>query len=1551
MRTLLRACGRIALFFICAGFAPGLYAMTLTWTGAAGDYDVNNAANWSPAQVPTAGDDLDFTGHSVTQAEISNDTSVNSFTFDSNAGPFTLYGQGVYELTNGIQDQTSSSISISNGFLLAGAQTFESTAAAGTLQFGGDIDNGGYLLTVSGSAGTTITLAGVISGAGGLTKTGAGTVTLSGGNDYAGDTTVSQGVLQLGAETTIPSGTGAGNVTVNGTIDLNGYDLTVNGLSGSGFLTNSAGGRVTLTIGAGDESSTFGGVIEDGRGVTSLTKIGAGTLTLTGANTFSGDTTISGGTLAIGGAGTIPSGAGAGNVVDDATLDLDGIDVTVNGLSGSGVVTSSDIGGVATLTVGGNDQSSTFDGVIEDGRGVTSLTKIGAGTLTLTGANTYSGDTTISGGTLAIGGASALPSGAGAGNVEDNATLDMGGFDVTVNGLSGSGVVTNGAGGSVMLSIGAGNESSTFEGVIEDGRGVTSLTKTGNGTLTLTGANTYSGDTTISGGTLEIGSASALSFGPGAGNVMDEATLDLNGYNVTVNGLSGSGIVTNSGGGSITLTVGANDQSSEFGGVIEDGIGVTSLTKIGSGTLTLSGANSYTGDTTISEGTLAAGSGSAISSGAGAGNVEDDATLDLNGYSVTVNGLSGSGLVTNSAGGSVTFTLGANDQDGAFDGVIADGVGVTSLTKIGNGKLTLSGANTYSGDTTISEGTLVIGSGSAIPSGAGAGNVEDDATLDLDGNSITVNGLSGSGDVTNSAGGSVTFTVGADDRSSTFDGGIEDGRGDASLIKTGNGTLVLTGANEYTGDTTVSAGTLAVTGTLQNTSSVTVAHGAILSLDGSITAAAGVDVEGTLVGAGRMGNVTVNDGGVLAPGHGNTGIMKVGALVLSGPEATLSMQIGGTTAGVNYDQIDTSGPISLNGATLNLTLQNGYMPQLTDEQVLILNGDASQTDIGSFADMANGSTFDLTNNLGTFGFTIHYDDVDDNGTTDVYLTDSALSGQPVAWGGAGANPVDGVLNAALIPTNTGTNAVRYTNVNNQGYDVVATTTQLTEDGGGPLPWDGTQTWWFEGASASSAGKSIPYSTVQFRFYFTGTNIPIGLLGVHFTFQDAEVGERFRSFGCWDQQNHSIAESFTNSAIFTYSNGYNLHQSDNSVENNAAFQGGTQEGKWIDVNLSNQSISGFTFQTGRYDSNYGSVLMTGLGPGVVPSGPLGATANTEPATNVTGTSAVLNGSVNPNTFATSTLFEWGTSPTLAGSTILPGTAIGSGTAAVMVSSTVSGLLPDTTYYFRVDGTTPVGNQLGNVLSFTTAPAPNIQVNATSPDAYEQGPSPGVFTFSQSGSGATTVNYNITGSASNGSRYTIPGSPITIPAGESSVAVDVNPVPNNVSDGNQTVIVTLAANPYYRVGNCSCAMITIHDKPADQWKSAQFGTSANNAAMSADLAVNNPAGIKNVMAYALGLNPFNATVNQLPALGIASISGTSYATLNFTWNTASTDAVLTVQGSSDLTHWSTISSCTGGVWSPAGNVAVSGSAPEMSVTVRDIIPMRGSASRYLRLQVTH
>mgnify|MGYP000265954704 CR=1 FL=1 len=314
-------------------------------------------------------------------------------------------------------------------------------------------------VTVNTNA-NNVSFDGVISGSGSITKTGAGTLILSGTNTYSGGTTISAGTLSIGSDTNIGSGTNTiGN---KGTLLLSG-----NGTYTNDWTLSGAGSAI-----ATDNNNTLSGVLSGNGG---LTKTGTGTLTLTGNNTYAGGTAINDGTLK----GNIASGTDL-SIAAGAIYDGDNKARSVDGLNGGGKLLNT-----SGLTV----QSGDFAGIIDNSN--TSLIKTGAGTLTLTGNNAYTGSTTISEGTLKGNIASGTDL-----SIADNATYDGDNKARSVGGLNGGGKILNTDGLTV--------QNGTFGGVIDNSN--TSLTKTGAGTLTLSGTNTYTGMTTVRSGTLALGS-------------------------------------------------------------------------------------------------------------------------------------------------------------------------------------------------------------------------------------------------------------------------------------------------------------------------------------------------------------------------------------------------------------------------------------------------------------------------------------------------------------------------------------------------------------------------------------------------------------------------------------------------------------------------------------------------------------------------------------------------------------------------------------------------------------------------------------------------------------------------------------------------------------------------------------------------------------------------------------------------------------------------------------------------------------------------------------
>ncbi|MGJ3243792.1 MAG: beta strand repeat-containing protein [Opitutales bacterium] len=393
------------------------------------------------------------------------------------------------------------------------------------------------------------------------------------------------------------------------------------------------------------------------------------------------------------------------------------------------------------------------------------------------------------------------------------------------------------------------------------------LTKNGSATLTLSGANTYTGTTTVNAGTLAVTGGSAIA---------DTGLVTTAGGTFAVNGSERIGRLTGSTGNTTlasgqTLTLGDATTFGYAAGIS----GAGGLTKQGSGTFNLSGTNTYTGTTTVNAGTLAVTGGSAIA---------DTGLVTTAGGTFAVNGSETIGRLTGSTGNTTlasgqTLTLG----DATTFGYAAGISGAGGLTKQGSGTFNLSGTNTYTGTTTVNVGTLAISGGSAI---ADAGTVAvNGGTFAVDA-SETLAGLTGSGGSVSIATGQ-TLTLGGGGSTSTAAGLT--GAGD--LAHSGAGTQTLTGSSgSYTGNLSVTGGALDLAGNTAATS---------LTLNGGdSTATAQLDLTGALTVTD--GTLTLNRTG------GNTIANTSGISVGSNGNLTLAAD----------DQIDGNHSLTLNGGTL-----------------------------------------------------------------------------------------------------------------------------------------------------------------------------------------------------------------------------------------------------------------------------------------------------------------------------------------------------------------------------------------------------------------------------------------------------------------------------------------------------------------------------------------------------------------------------------------------------------------------------------------------------------
>jgi autotransporter-associated beta strand protein len=440
-----------------------------------------------------------------------------------------------------------------------------------------------------------------------LTKDGGGTLILSGVNSYSGGTNFNAGIVSVSADNNLGANTGA--LTFNGGTLQFGASFD---LSNTRAITLNGGGG---TIDTNGFSTTISQAIA---GAGSLTKSGLGTLTLSGANAYFGGTIVNAGTLQISGAGTLGD-IGSATTINGGTLNLGGTTQTQNG----GLTLT---GG--TLQNGTLSSSGTFDmqaGTVSAAlAGTGGVSKTTAGTVILSGINTYLGGTNLNAGIVNVSADNNLGAATGA-LTFNGGTLQ---FGASFN-LANTRAITLNAGGGTFDTNGF---DTTISQVIGGAGG---LTKIGNGTLTLDGLNAYGGATNINGGVLTT-FGQAIPTGS-AVSIANAAILNME-SDLTIGSLAGAGIARAGLASPVTLTTGGDNTSTTFSGTLMDnGVNQLSLVKAGAGTFTLSGPSTYTGTTTVNAGTLSVNGSIASSSGL---TVNAGGTIGGNGIlpSTTING-------------------------------------------------------------------------------------------------------------------------------------------------------------------------------------------------------------------------------------------------------------------------------------------------------------------------------------------------------------------------------------------------------------------------------------------------------------------------------------------------------------------------------------------------------------------------------------------------------------------------------------------------------------------------------------------------------------------------------------------------------------------------------------------------------------------------------------------------------------------------------------------------------------------------------------------------
>jgi autotransporter-associated beta strand protein len=936
----------------------------------------------------------------------------------SGSGGFTLSAPAV-DGTGGAK--LALNINTSGGATSLGeASTYSggTTLSAGTLQVG--VASVGSLVAITSSA------------------IGTGSLALNGGTLSSGSGTARTilNAVTIGGNVTLGNATNTGTITMSNSVDLGGSARTlttasavnIDGIVSNGGITKLGTGVLSLR---GASANTY----------TGLTTVSAGGLTLnkTAGNAIAGDVNIdTTGTLTLGAADQIINTANV-EIATGGTFALAGFTETVNGVKLTGGAITGTAGNTLTSTTAYDFQSGSATAILA---GTAGATKSGSGTVTLSGAsaNTYTGLTTVSAGGLTLSKTAVV---AIAGNVLVNGTgtltlgaadqinndsdvevaagtFALGGNTDTVNNVKLTGGIITGTTGVLTSSTAYDFQSSgNVTGILA---GTAGANKTTAGTVTFSGGNTntYTGLTTVSagslvlsktagvvalagdalvnGGTLQIGRADQIQDTANL-EVATNGTFAMGGNSDTVNNLKlTGGAITGS--GTLTSSTAFDFQSSgNIGAVLAGAAGANKTT---AGTVTFSGANAntYTGLTTVSAGSLVlsktagvvALAGDALVNGgtlqiSSANQIVDTANLEvatngtfaLGGNADTVNGvkLTGGAITGTGVNGILTSVTAYDLQSGSSSAVLAGTAGATKTTA---GTVALNRASTYSGGTTLSAGTLQLGVASVGSVGAITSSAIGTDSLALNGGTLSSDSTSGRtilnaitigsnvtlGDATNT--GKLTFSAGVDlgavnrdlttESSVAFDGAVS---GAGGLTKLGTATMTLTGANTYTGATNVDTGTLVVNGNISTSTLTTVAVGA------------------TLGGSGTVGKTTVN--GTLAVGNSPGQMNFTDTLTIAGSTVMeIDGSLGaGVTNGydfVNLTGLDAAGVLTYGGTmTLDIGMIFGvgnYSFNLFDfasETGTFATITLADQYSGSFLDGDLNGVWDLTSGDSTWQFT------------------------------------------------------------------------------------------------------------------------------------------------------------------------------------------------------------------------------------------------------------------------------------------------------------------------------------------------------------------------------------------------------------------------------------------------------------------------------------------------------------------------------------------------------------------------------------------------------
>jgi hypothetical protein len=920
---------------------------------------------------------LNSTGVTTLNGAIGSNFALTSLT--TNAGGSTVINGGVINTTGVAGQVFNDAVSLQSDTTL--------NAGSGAINFVNTIDsligtgNTTHSLTLNSTGVTTLNdviggnfaLTSLTTNAGGSTIINAGTINTTGAvgqvfNDAVSlqsDTTLNAGSGAIDFANTIDSLIGTGNTTHSLTLNSTGV-TTLNGAIGSNFALTS------LTTNAGGSTVINGG---------SITTTGAAGQVFNDAVSLQSDTTLNAGSGAINFVNTIDSLIGTGNTTHSLSLNSTGL-ITLNGAIGSNFALTSlttNAGGSTLINGGSITTSGSAGQVFNDTVSLQSDTTLNAGMggitfmTTVDSANSTTPSALIlnssTGSTFngTVGATYALKSL----NVNTTAIALNGSSVNTVNNQDYNGAVTLGVNnsltstaGSITLDSTVNNngydltisaaELSAISGVMS-GTGSLILNNTDNAILALDSMNTYTGDTEVGGGILQLDTNQAISAVSVTtiNNSDVSATLDLNGYNESLQNISGNGYITLGSSSATNFTIN-NTAALGFSGSIS---GMGNLIKSGSGTYTLSGTNSYVGTTNVEGGILSVTSNTGLGDNSSNVTVQSGAQLNIsnnitfgNNLILYGSGTDGNGALqatgTDFVVGNVNVNMsnntdtqisaiGANDHltiEGVVTGTnlninnYSGAVGTVELANSGNSNPTASSNPSYTGNTNVFSGTLLLDSTTAVNNTTNL-NLLNNSVLSYQGvTNVTIAGLNGSGtfDINN------LNVITGDSSDSLFTGTLV---GNGTLTKVGTGTMTLTGTNAFTGSTFIDFGTLdlASNATLGN---VQVNSGATLELSNSAATAQAVVLNGN--GMNNLGALLSNGTSSLTSPiyiNANTLINTTsGTLTLTG---NIDASLASTQSALTFEG---AGAVVINGALGSLNPLSSLTTSASASSTTTING-------------------------------------------------------------------------------------------------------------------------------------------------------------------------------------------------------------------------------------------------------------------------------------------------------------------------------------------------------------------------------------------------------------------------------------------------------------------------------------------------------------------------------------------------------------------------------------------------------------------------------------